>query len=121
LATGVKELHIKEDLGLESQEDMLMHKKDRVSFGTNMTLEDESSGNDSCLQTVNKLTLVVDRFHARKLGGKKGEMLDKRPALNVVNRARQKKTKDSSEILHTRCTEDHGSERGSAAVERCKG
>jgi hypothetical protein len=70
-----------------------MHRKDHVSFSTNMTSEDESSGNDSCMQNTNALTSAVDCFHARKFGVKKGENVEKRAALKVVNPGKAKKQK----------------------------
>jgi hypothetical protein len=74
LATGVKDLHVKEDW---ESEDQLLQRKNRVSFGTNMTSEDESSGNDSCMQAENKLTTAAERFHARKFGSQNREFRQK--------------------------------------------
>jgi hypothetical protein len=88
LATGVKDLHVKEDW---ESEDQLLQRKNRVSFGTNMTSEDESSGNDSCMQAENKLTTAAERFHARKFGSQNRESSDRRPALKVMNPGKVKK------------------------------
>jgi hypothetical protein len=116
LAISVHDVHVKEDPGSDSQEDLLQHRKDRVSFDTNMTTKGESSSNDSCLQIADKLTMTVDRFHSRKFGGKKGESSDKRHVLKVVNPGKAK-TKNSSEVFHTGCFEGHGTGRCSVVVE----
>jgi hypothetical protein len=84
-----------------------MHRKDHVSFSTNMTSEDESSGNDSCMQNTNALTSAVDCFHARKFGVKKGENVEKRAALKVVNPGKAKK-QDSSKGIVTGRFGEHG-------------
>jgi hypothetical protein len=65
-----------------------------------MTTEDESSGKDSCQQVVDKLATAVDHFHARKFGVWKGESLEKRHVLKVVNpdKAKKKKTPVKSAI-----------------------
>jgi hypothetical protein len=100
LATGVNVMHVKEDIGSDSQDDLMQNRKDRVSFGTNMTTEDESSGKDSCQQVVDKLATAVDRFHARKFGVWKGESLEKRHVLKVVNPDKAKKRKLLSSLLY---------------------
>jgi hypothetical protein len=71
LATGVEDLHVHEGMAAEAKEDQKGQLKERISFGTNMTTEDESPGNDSCMQEDAKLLTAVERFHARKFGARK--------------------------------------------------
>jgi hypothetical protein len=64
----IKEMQVgtdstEDDRGMQSQE-----RKDRVSFGTNLTPDEELSDGGSVLQTDLVLASVVDRFHARKFG-----------------------------------------------------
>jgi hypothetical protein len=67
--------------------------KDRVSFGTNMTTEDESSECDSVEQRDLKLLTAVEHFHARRLKDQRGTKEDKRAVLNVAGAGSSKKQK----------------------------
>jgi hypothetical protein len=49
LASGVEDLHVREGMAAKAKEDQKSQLKEHVSFGTNMTTEDESSRNDSCM------------------------------------------------------------------------
>jgi hypothetical protein len=85
IATSVKGMHVKEDSADDFQGDSMQSRKERVSFGTNMTMNDESSGNDSCMQDEAQTMTAIERFHARKYGTHKGETSKKRPALKVAS------------------------------------
>jgi hypothetical protein len=65
--------------------------KARVSFGTNMTTDEESSDGNSVVKTELELAMVVERFHARKFGAK----LEKRGELKVNCTGAAKKQKTS--------------------------
>jgi hypothetical protein len=63
--------------------------KGRVSFGTDMTLDEESSDGGSNVKMNLVLAMAVDRFHARKFGVKS----KKRGALKVCSAGKVKKQK----------------------------
>jgi hypothetical protein len=48
----------------------LLQCKDRVSFGTDMSMDSEPSEGDSIVKTKLELATAVQRFHARKFGSK---------------------------------------------------
>jgi hypothetical protein len=93
LATGVEDLHVHEGMAAEAKEDQKGQLKERVSFGTNMTTEDELPGNDSCMQEDAKLLTAVERFHARKFGARKMDGSEKWPVLKVGISSMVKKQK----------------------------
>jgi hypothetical protein len=63
--------------------------KGRVSFDTDMTVDEESSDGGSSVKTNLVLATTVDRFHARKFGVKP----EKRGALKVCSAGKVKKQK----------------------------
>jgi hypothetical protein len=63
--------------------------KGRVSFDTDMTVDEESSDGGSSVKTNLVLATTVDRFHARKFGVKP----EKRGALKVCSAGKVKKLK----------------------------
>jgi hypothetical protein len=67
-----------------------------VSFGTNMTMDKESSDGNSMVKTKLELATAMERFHTRKFGAKP----EKRGALNVNNSGAAKKQKNPNQIWH---------------------
>jgi hypothetical protein len=63
--------------------------KERVSFGTNMTTNEESSYGNLMVKTELELVMAVERFQARKFGAKQEKMI----ALRVNNSGAAKKQK----------------------------
>jgi hypothetical protein len=63
--------------------------KERVSFGTNMTTDEESPDGNSVVKTKLELATAVERFHARKFSAKP----DKGGALKVNCSSMAKKQK----------------------------
>jgi hypothetical protein len=61
--------------------------KERVSFGTNVILDGESSEGNSVVKTELELATTVERFHARKFGANLG----KRGVLKVNSAGTSKK------------------------------
>jgi hypothetical protein len=89
----IKEMQVgtdstEDDRGMQSQE-----RKDRVSFGTNMTPDEELSDGGSVLQTDLVLASVVDRFHARKFGVPTNRKQEKRVTLKATSNGKTKKQK----------------------------
>jgi hypothetical protein len=62
-----------------------------VSFGTNMTTEEQESDSGNVEQIGGKLDTVVARFHARKFGTVDKKATDKRPGLKVQGAGYTKK------------------------------
>jgi hypothetical protein len=63
--------------------------KEIVSFGTDMTPDEEITDGSSSVKTDLVLAIVVDRFHARKFGAKS----EKWGALKVTSTSKVKKQK----------------------------
>jgi hypothetical protein len=84
LADGVKDLNV-EGPRVNDEYNVSQHRegKERVSFGTNMATDDESSESGSVHKLPSWLETAIDRFHARKFGGKPSQKLEKREALKV--------------------------------------
>jgi hypothetical protein len=66
LAAGVNDLHVEENLARDNHADSMHYRKERVSFGTNTTTDDESSDNGSNMKIELKPTTAVERFQTRK-------------------------------------------------------
>jgi hypothetical protein len=65
--------------------------RERVSFGMNMTMNDEESDSGNVEQDENRLDNAVARFHARKFGTMEGRGSEKRIALKVQGAGSAKK------------------------------
>ncbi|KAK3141904.1 hypothetical protein QOZ80_4BG0339680 [Eleusine coracana subsp. coracana] len=66
-----------------------LDRKERVSFLTNMTTDEESEDSGAVHRRKGEGKTVVDRFHARKFGIKPGSTAEKRAALGVANKGRE--------------------------------
>jgi hypothetical protein len=58
--------------------------RERVSFGTNMSTEEESSDGRSVEQEDPTLMTAIQRFDVKKFRGKEGAVLDKGVVLKVI-------------------------------------
>jgi hypothetical protein len=65
--------------------------KERVSFGTNMSTEEDVSDGQSVEQKPLELMTAIERFHARKFKGLSGTNTDKRAILKAAGLGRNKK------------------------------
>jgi hypothetical protein len=70
--------------------------KERVSFETNMTTDEESPDGNSVVKTKLELATAVERYHARKFSAKP----DKRGALKVNCSSTAKKAKNPHQDWH---------------------
>jgi hypothetical protein len=94
LADGVKEMNVEGSLVEEdSYGGQLREGKGRVSFGTNMTMDDESSETGSVHKSPSQFETAIERFHARKFGGNPKQSLEKKSALRVKGTGSTKKQK----------------------------
>jgi hypothetical protein len=65
--------------------------KKRVSFGTNMSTEEDVLDGQSVEQKPLELMTAIERFHARKFKGLSGTNTDKRAILKAAGLGRNKK------------------------------
>jgi hypothetical protein len=64
---------------------------ERVSFGTNMTMKDESSDGSSMDQKSSGLMTAIERFHARKFRRQNEASTGKRAVLKITGARSSKK------------------------------
>jgi hypothetical protein len=93
LGSGVKDMQVEHEDGDTSKSRDNYGGKEMVSFGTNMTPDDESSDGSLVVKTELELATAVECFHARKYGAK----TKKRGALKVNCSGSVKKPKNSSQ------------------------
>jgi hypothetical protein len=65
--------------------------KEKVSFGTNMSTEEDVSDGQSVEQKPPELMTAIERFHARKFKGSSGTNTYKRAILKAAGSGRNKK------------------------------
>jgi Fic family protein len=65
--------------------------KERVSFDTNMSMEDECSDGGPVVQKAPPQMTVVEQFHARKFKEHHGSKAEKRAVLKVTSVGSSKK------------------------------
>jgi hypothetical protein len=65
--------------------------KERVSFGTNMTTDEESSDGGSVDQKPEGAMTAIERFHARKFKGKDEYVSGRRAVLKIIGAGSSKK------------------------------
>jgi hypothetical protein len=66
LAHGMHDMKMEGNASRESGKFQGFREKERVSFGTNMSMDDESSDSGSMEQKDSKLMMTVECFHASK-------------------------------------------------------
>jgi hypothetical protein len=66
-------------------------RREKVSFGTNMTTDEESSDGCSVDQKLKEPMTAIERFHARKFGGSKESGAGKKVVLKIVGTGSSKK------------------------------
>jgi hypothetical protein len=86
-------MHVENENNLVNDQEQSQSRKERVSFSTNMTPEDEFSDGTSTVKTELELATVVERFQARKFGTKAENKTEKRTALKVNSAGNAKKQK----------------------------
>jgi hypothetical protein len=86
---GHMTMHSEHEIGESSKFKGSLKGNERVSFGTNMALEDESSDGGSSVKIDLVLAMAMDHFHARKFGLK----AEKRGSLKVASAGKVKKQK----------------------------
>jgi hypothetical protein len=65
--------------------------KERVSFGTNMSTEEESSATESVQQDTKSLDMLVSKMQARKIAAAQENNKAKRTALKVHSSSKMRK------------------------------
>jgi hypothetical protein len=86
MTVACKDEDIKDDVGMWGS-------KERVSFGTNMSTDDESSESGSVQQSPARPSTAVERFHAKCFGGASDKAGEKKAALKVQGAGTSKKQK----------------------------
>jgi hypothetical protein len=108
LISGVNAMPVVNKSLSASQNENHTEGKEQVSFGTNMSTEEEASDTGLEAQNEMQLTTTIKRFHAWKFGTKAGQSVDKRVVLMISSlRGRRgggsKETKNSNQILYAGC------------------
>jgi hypothetical protein len=67
LATGVKEMQVTCESGKTMKGANKEEWKERVSFGTNMSTDEESSASESVKQDMHRIEVAITRIHSRKI------------------------------------------------------
>jgi hypothetical protein len=83
LISGVNAMHVVNKSLSASQNENHTEGKEQVSFGTNMSTEEEAFDTGLEAQNEMQLTTTIERFHARKFGTKAGQSADKRVVLMI--------------------------------------
>lgn len=86
LAKGVKDITVAENSEAQGKLELSVSGKDRVSFGTNMTIEEDTSGSVSKGEEESKQLTAIERFHARKFGPK---TVSSKGALKIAGTGRE--------------------------------
>jgi hypothetical protein len=93
LAHGMYEMKVDGTTSVESREGNHYGGRERVSFGTNMSTEDECSDSGSVEMRDPRLMIAVERFHARKFKDQSKAQGEKRAVLKVMGAGSNKKQK----------------------------
>jgi hypothetical protein len=91
LISGVSAMQVVDDPKRSNQTEHKFEGKERVSFGTNMSTEEEVSDSGLESKNVTQLTTAIERFHSRKFGSKAGSSADKKAILKISNSVGVKK------------------------------
>jgi hypothetical protein len=83
LVESVKSMRIATKTASESWASPTQPGKERVSFGTDLSTEDDSMRSSADQDVVTQEKTAVDQFHDRKFGGNPTGKIDKRPNLKV--------------------------------------
>jgi hypothetical protein len=93
LAGDTKDMHGSCKLNEDSLDTRGYAGRDGVSFGTDMSTEEEISDGRSVEQDTQPFMTTVERFHARKFRDNGGQSVDKRAILKVIGGGSNKKQK----------------------------
>jgi hypothetical protein len=99
---GINAMHVEEKPRSPCLSEHRMEGKERVSFGMNMSTEEEVSDSGSDPNDGWHLTTSIARFHARKFGAKADSGAGKRAVLKVEYRGSEE-TKDPKQVWYTEC------------------
>jgi hypothetical protein len=91
LTKGVHGLRMDGKCGSEDVGTYSKGGKDRVSFGTNMPIDEEESESGNVDQVGDTLDMAVARFHARKFGALDKRAAEKRHRLKVQDMLKNRK------------------------------
>jgi hypothetical protein len=78
---NIKDMLVAKPSQGSSKGEQQLEGKEHVSFGTNMSMDEESAESDSVHGEEQNLMSVVERFHARKFAGKTSTGVEKKVAL----------------------------------------
>jgi ABC-type molybdate transport system ATPase subunit len=93
LATGVKEMQVTCESGKTMKGANKEEWKERVSFGTNMSTDEESSVSESVKQDMHRIEVAITRIHSRKIAVTNELTKGKRLVLKVQGAGTKKRQK----------------------------
>jgi hypothetical protein len=93
LVHSIRDMHVVKPSQDNGGGEQQLEGKDRVSFDTNMSTDEESTESESVHGEEQNLLSVVERFHARKSAGKAPIGVERRTTLKVQGAGKTKKQK----------------------------
>jgi hypothetical protein len=108
LAQSVHDLQVAGNSPSNSRPSQRSGGKERVSFDTKMSTDEECSDGGSVEQKAQELMSIVERFHARKFKATMRARADKRAVLKVTGSSSSKKQKKPRDGKREGSSEGHG-------------